>query len=325
MMKLAHSTRLAALAAITSLVLTGSVAWAQSGTRQTAPNTQPSAGQAEYPVAIGGYCPVCVVNMKQWVPGRPEFSVVYDGHVYRFPGQEQMQMFLDNPAKYTPALHGGCIVCLKNMNQHVAGDLNFGQLYQGRIYFFPSDEQRQMFRADPTAYANADLALGGMCAVCRVEMNQEVPGKPEYTIHHRGMRYQFPGPEQRDMFMANPEKYAIPPGSGAAEGSGPANNRQSSRQEKGDSKVQTVSVKGRTSCAGCDHGVQTLGDPDELGLAVVTNEGEIFVVEGAHTKYPALYESRFEARSVELQGTLIKRDKTISWVEPSSLRISDDM
>jgi YHS domain-containing protein len=314
-----RKSRFASLALITSMTLASPAAWAQSGTRQPAPGSPPSAGQAQAPVALRGYCPVCLVNMKKWVPGRPEFSVVYDGHTYRFPGQEQMQMFQDDPSKYTPALHGDCIVCLKNMNQRVPADLNIGQFHQGRVYFFPSDEQRQMFRSDPAAYADADLALGGTCSVCRVEMNQEVPGKPEFAVHHRGLRYQFPGPQQRDMFLANPEKYAVPPA--AAEGSGPADNRQSSREGQGDPELRTVSIRGRTSCAGCDHGVRTLGDPDELGLAVVADDGQIYIVEGAHVDFPEIYEGRFESREVELRGRVVKRDKAVSWIDPEGLRL----
>lgn len=75
----------------------------------------PKAGQA--PVAMNGYCPVCVVEMKQWIKGDPRFAVVHDGKTYLFPSEEQKQMFEQNPGKYTPALGGDCTVCKAEMGE----------------------------------------------------------------------------------------------------------------------------------------------------------------------------------------------------------------
>jgi YHS domain-containing protein len=66
-----------------------------------------------------------------------------------------------------------------------------------------------MFLKNPDKYADIDLAAQGKCTVCQVEMNQTVPGKPEFTVVHKGRRYQFPGQEQLNMFVANPAKYEI--------------------------------------------------------------------------------------------------------------------
>jgi YHS domain-containing protein len=66
-----------------------------------------------------------------------------------------------------------------------------------------------MFLKNPDKYADIDLAAQGKCTVCQVEMNQTVAGKPEFTVVHKGRRYQFPGQEQLDMFIANPAKYEI--------------------------------------------------------------------------------------------------------------------
>ena len=62
-------------------------------------------------LALGGYCPVCVIEMKKWVRGNPEHQVTYAGKTYRFPGEKQKQTFLANPTKYVPALGGDCTVC----------------------------------------------------------------------------------------------------------------------------------------------------------------------------------------------------------------------
>lgn len=143
--------------------------------------------------------------------GNPEHQVTYDGTTYYFPSGEQKEMFLADPVKYTPAFGGDCTVCSVNMGERVAGDLHFASLYAGRLFLFPGEDQKQEFHKNPEKYANADLALDGKCSVCRVEMNQEVQGKPEIGTIYQGLRYLFPGEEQRQMFLDNPSKYAVKP------------------------------------------------------------------------------------------------------------------
>ena len=146
-------------------------------------------------------------------------------------------------------------------------------------------------------------------------MQKEVPGKPEFTAHHRGLCYLFPSADQRAMFLANPAKYAVKP----SEESGAAPGPQSSNAWT-DGTSRTVSVTGQTSCAGCEHGVKPLGDPDQHGLAVVDDAGKIYVVEAAHTLYPRLYEDRFEGRRLALTGEVLRQEGAVAWVRPISLR-----
>ncbi|WP_417735879.1 hypothetical protein [Rosistilla oblonga] len=186
---------------------------ASGGSQNRAP--QPAAGgsqsrAAQAKIAMDGYCPVCVIDMKKWVRGTTQHQVAYDGKVYLFPGEEQKQVFLADPAKYVPALGGDCTVCSVNMSQRMPGKVQHAALYGGRLYLFPGEEQKEVFRADPAKYANVDLAMKGLCSVCRVEMQQDVPGKPEIATVHQGLRYLFPSDEQRQMFLANPAKYAVP-------------------------------------------------------------------------------------------------------------------
>lgn len=213
-----------------TVMLVGSVATesahAQSSKRTASPTksssmsrsqpvtrSQPMAGSqkrtAQPAVAMQGYCAVCVMEMKQWVQGSPAHQVNYDGKVYYFPGEEQKQKFLANPAKYAPALGGDCAVCSVDMGKQMPGKVQFPVLYENRLFLFPGEKQKAAFNRDPAKYANADLVLNGQCAVCRVEMNQNVPGKPEFSTIHEGMRYLFPGEDQRRMFLANPGKYSV--------------------------------------------------------------------------------------------------------------------
>jgi YHS domain-containing protein len=194
--------------AVAATFCVASTAFAQSTSRtvRQGSNTRTAATSK---VALQGYCPVCVVKMKKWVRGNPTIQANYDGKTYYFPGQEQKQMFMADPAQYTPALGGDCAVCMAEMGKRTPGSLQYAALSGNRLYLFPNEKMKQMFRDDPAKYINADLALGGNCAVCRVEMKKDVAGNPDVSYMLGGLRYLFPSEDQRKMFIANPGKYAV--------------------------------------------------------------------------------------------------------------------
>ena len=207
-----------ALAALLVFATGSGVAQAQSGTRNAtsarkgATTTSQSGSQsrnAASKVALEGYCPVCVIRLKKWVRGKPEYNATYDGKTYYFPGYEQKEMFLADPVKYVPAFGGDCTVCFANMEKRVPGTIHQATLHDNRLFLFPNEDQKQEFRKNPAKYANVDLALGGICSVCRVELKQNVAGKPEIATIHQGLRYRFPSEQQKKMFLANPAKYAV--------------------------------------------------------------------------------------------------------------------
>ena len=118
-------------------------------------------------------------------------------------------MFRSNPTQYTPVLGGDCVVALVEMHKRVPGNMNFAALHNNRLYLFANKQAKTMFEANKAKYENADLALGGQCSVCRVDMNQDVAGQLKFTSIYRGLRYQFPGMEQQQMFNKNPAKYNV--------------------------------------------------------------------------------------------------------------------
>jgi YHS domain-containing protein len=217
--------------------------FAQSGSRTgagsppavggSASNISP-AGSAnrgiESPVGLQGYCPVCLAQMRQWIKGDARLSSEFDGKRYYFPGAEQAEMFEQDPLKYVPVLGGDDVVHLARTGKRVGGKLNYGMIHQGRTYFFASGENKQLFQASPESYESADLALDGECIVCRVDMKERVPGKPEFTALYNGLRYQFPGEEQQTAFSKSPARYIealspspgrTPAGSGTRQPSAP--------------------------------------------------------------------------------------------------------
>lgn len=163
---------------------------------------------ADAGLAMGGDCPVCLVKMNKVVKGDPKYAAVHDGLRYLFPSPEQQQTFEQNPTEFTPAMGGDCVVCKVEMNQAVPGTAEFQTVHNGRLYLFPGQEQLDMFKRNPAKYADADVVLGGKCAVCKVEMKKDVRGKDEFAVDYHGQRYLFPDAKTRDMFLANPSKYA---------------------------------------------------------------------------------------------------------------------
>ncbi len=196
---------------------------AGSGTSASAPASG-SANRAEQTgVGLEGYCPVCLVEMRQWVKGDPRIAAEYDGRKYYFPGTEQSEMFNKDPGKYAPVLGGDDVVAYATTGNRVSGKPSYGVVKDDRYFFFASQDNMKKFQSTPEAFVDADLALGGECIVCRVDMNQRVPGSPEVAVTHKGIRYQFPGEEQKAMFMKSPARYVS-----AQQGmraSGPAGNQ----------------------------------------------------------------------------------------------------
>jgi YHS domain-containing protein len=254
-------------------------------------------------VGLSGYCAVCVLNAKKWVAGKAEFVSVYDGVRYFFPGADEKKAFETDPAKFTPALGGDCVVCLKDTGKRVVGSPKFSATHEGRLYLFPDEGTQKTFLANPKKYASMDVAGSGNCVVCAKMAKKDVPGKAEFTSVYKGQRYLFPSAKERAVFDADPAAFA---GTGMKLGAAPAGN------------PNAITVTGKTACAGCAYGVRPIADPDSLGMAVGGGE-TVYVVEGAERSYPELFKVRSDGLTVELKGAVKKTQGKFVWIEPTSI------
>ena len=80
-----------------------------------------------------------------------------------------------------------------------------------------------------------------------------------------------------------------------------------------------IVVTGKAACAGCEFGVTPIGAPDELGLAITTSDGKIYVIEDAHSRWPEIYKGRFGGSRLSVRGEVIKTEGRFAWVKPSTL------
>ena len=192
-------------------------------------------------VALGlrGYCPVSLSMNKKWVAGDPRFTAVYDDHAYRFPSARAKQIFLADPVRYTPALGGDNVVDYAKTGRRTQGDLSQGIVHRGRLYFVGTQQERAEFLSDPASFADADLTLGGDCVVCRVRMSQAMPGSPQLTVIHDGLRYQFAGLEQQKMFLTSPASYTTAALRRSAQGRGGDAGSESRPQGSGTQGSET--------------------------------------------------------------------------------------
>ena len=260
------------------------------------------------PVALNGNCAVCLINGQKIVKGKAEHAVVYDGQTYLFPSEEVKKTFATNPEKYVPALNGDCTVCFAHHDGvRNPGTIEHVSFYQGRAFLFPNDNIKALFDKSPKQYADVDLACDGKCIVCKIEGGKDVPGKPEFTSIYKGMRYQFPSESVMQKFQANPEKYTAQKNDGTKTSSTTA------------AASQMVSIKGTTGCAACEYGVHPKKDPNELGLAVKSGDGTVYVIEGAHDSHPDLYKSRFQSLKISVKGKELARKGKFVWLEPQSI------
>lgn len=201
-----------AAAPATALAQSGSYA-PPSGSGTTRPAPPPSYGSAARPrveaeLAMRGFCPVCLVADRAWVVGDPKLATVFDGKAYYFPTPQRRQQFVADPVSYAPALGGDNIVAYAETGRREPGDLSRGVTHNGRVYFVGTQAERERFNRNPARYADADLALGGRCVVCRVDLGRPTPGEPKLTTVHNGLRYQFANAQQQRRFAASPERYA---------------------------------------------------------------------------------------------------------------------
>jgi YHS domain-containing protein/thiol-disulfide isomerase/thioredoxin len=73
----------------------------------------------------------------------------------------------------------------------------------------PQRAEKQNSANTPNQPLNSPLiGLDGFCPVTLYQQRRIKPGNPRYTAIHQGIRYQCASAEFRDLFRANPERYA---------------------------------------------------------------------------------------------------------------------
>jgi YHS domain-containing protein len=158
--------------------------------------------------AISGYCPVTLRNEGTWIRGRYEHRVELDDLMYLTAGPKERDALRADPAKYAAALGGDCVVSFINQGERIRGSVYHAFEYEDRLFLFVDAERKAAFKASPDRYASADWAANGVCVVTQLEQERATSGLADQTAWHRGKLYRFAGAEEKQKFLADPEKYA---------------------------------------------------------------------------------------------------------------------
>jgi YHS domain-containing protein len=158
--------------------------------------------------AMAGYCPVSIRTQNTWRRGKIKYRHTYDGKLYFLGGAEELAAFQGNPQLYAPVLSGDSVVALANEYERVPGSVFHAYIYKDRLYLFESEDERKLFRENPTQFENADLASQGYCVVSRLDDKQEIAGSAEFETLYLGKRYRLVTDAYLQKFLANPKVYA---------------------------------------------------------------------------------------------------------------------
>lgn len=107
--------------------------------------------------ALGGYCPVELVENESWMKGEERFAVEYRGQVYFCAGAAQKRKFQTNPERYAPVLDGKDPVVFFDQGIRVDGKIEHCVVYDGRLYMFSGIQSLARFRQNPQRYAQLAL------------------------------------------------------------------------------------------------------------------------------------------------------------------------
>jgi YHS domain-containing protein len=160
--------------------------------------------------AMGGYCPISIRENGVWIRGRYDYRVEFGELVLLTAGSTEHDALLHDPVKYIPALSGDCAVTFVDEGQRVRGSIFHAAEYHGRLFLFADAQRKLTFKADPERYAPVDLAAGGACRVTQVDEARTAPGLAEFAAWRGGLVYYFAGAEQKEKFLAAPERYMAP-------------------------------------------------------------------------------------------------------------------
>jgi YHS domain-containing protein len=120
-----------------------------------------SAQPAKTPLGLDGYCCVSLSNLDgteaAWIKGNPQIGIKHRDRLYLFSNQQNLQLFINNPDKFSPVLSGFDPVLFTDHQRLIDGQRKFGVAYKKRIYLFQNEYTLRTFWNSPDRYAKAAL------------------------------------------------------------------------------------------------------------------------------------------------------------------------
>lgn len=105
------------------------------------------------------------------------------------------------------AMQGYCPVSIQTVGLWRSGLQKFRSVYDGKMYLFATQKEKDQFLEDPYAYIPA---LGGDCVVTKIDSNLRVQGSvfhAKKVERYKNRLYLFAGSKEVEAFTANPDRY----------------------------------------------------------------------------------------------------------------------
>jgi YHS domain-containing protein len=142
-----------------SFVTTAS--YPQQQTRPQVSSTTARAQPTKTTLGLDGYCCVSLTNQDGtaavWIKGKPQIGIKHRDRIYLFSNQQNLQLFLSNPDKFSPVLSGFDPVLFTDHRRLIDGQRKYGVAYKKRVYLFQNEFTLRAFWNSPDRYAQAAL------------------------------------------------------------------------------------------------------------------------------------------------------------------------
>ncbi len=108
-------------------------------------------------VGIEGFCPVVLVERRQWVPGDRRWGAFHRGTLYLFAGPQERDRFMLEPDRFAPVNDGKDVVASIEQGKSIPGRREHGVFFQDRVYLFANEASLDRFSRAADHYAEAVL------------------------------------------------------------------------------------------------------------------------------------------------------------------------
>jgi len=129
----------------------GDISWEEDQARREAKLALIAAREGE--TGMKGFCIVELRDQRDLVDAVPAFRSTYNLRTYHFSSLEAKIRFDKAPRKYVPAYDGNDPILLSTQSEEREGSLDFALWFKGRLYLFTSQENLEVFQADPVLYS----------------------------------------------------------------------------------------------------------------------------------------------------------------------------
>ena len=108
--------------------------------------------------ALGGYCPVELLEMGRLVTGDPALTLQYQGQAYQMSTLAAKKAFAQAPQRYVPPFSTYDPVQFSVEGARTPGSVDLFVVHKDRAWFFLNEKNRRLFLRSPDPYITHALS-----------------------------------------------------------------------------------------------------------------------------------------------------------------------